>query len=616
MRVNAKAQHEYEFVENYRQLKCAMQTLGIVKFLEWQRLIASPEPNAELLQWFFVRFGGSAPPPGHQRAGDGAGVVALPLPVQAAKLRTPRAGKAIFGSTPRQAPQAGTPRASALPATPRLRRGAPGIPQTPRGRTAALEAASEQVEAADGAVRAALTVVLRTAAELRGLARGVGAPTRDGYLHRGRLRARRWLAGVLVARTWALLHDVRALSLLAPGVDAATRARRSLRLAKDLQAAEAALADACDEGTKAERFFPVPGGGDASPTPGPGSLNPSPGATADEPRQLDGALRAVAAAQAALGGVWTRLQPGADSRCSSVSESIAAFAAPPSAGGAAGGLVAAGSSGGLHRVVYGSGDEYAGEIVGGLAAGLGVYSFAGEGRYEGELVEGRFEGAGAETYAGGGVYQGGFAGGRRQGLGACHFDSGDYYEGEWAAGMRHGRGMQQCTDNSNFVGEFSSGQRNGPGVYAFANGDRYQGNCAGDLPDGPGVYRWAGGAAMYEGDWAAGQKHGYCVYTAGAEQWAGRWVAGRLVWLAWLIANGARGGKGDLPDAAAEAMDLAEEAARTARAAGAAAAEAAADYWAADGPVQVDLQAMLRRAQAAAASARSRARAAASGSKP
>ena len=35
------------------------------------------------------------------------------------------------------------------------------------------------------------------------------------------------------------------------------------------------------------------------------------------------------------------------------------------------------------------------------------------------------------------------------------------------------------------------------------------------------MYRWAGGTAVYEGDWAAGQKHGYCVYTAGAEQWAG-----------------------------------------------------------------------------------------------
>lgn len=67
------------------------------------------------------------------------------------------------------------------------------------------------MEAADAAARAAIAVVLRTAAELRGLARRVGAPTRDGYLHRGRLRARRWLAGALVARTWALLHDVHAL---------------------------------------------------------------------------------------------------------------------------------------------------------------------------------------------------------------------------------------------------------------------------------------------------------------------------------------------------------------------------------------------------------------------
>jgi len=104
------------------------------------------------------------------------------------------------------------------------------------------------------------------------------------------------------------------------------------------------------------------------------------------------------------------------------------------------------------------------------------------------------------------------------------------------------------------VGAFRSGKRDGPGVYAFANGDCYQaraarrisvavsqpppaprapepperaqGNCAGDLPHGPGVYTWAQRAAVYEGDWAAGQKHGYCVYTAGAERWAGACAAG------------------------------------------------------------------------------------------
>ena len=29
------------------------------QFLEWQRLVAAPEPHAELLQWFYARFGGA-----------------------------------------------------------------------------------------------------------------------------------------------------------------------------------------------------------------------------------------------------------------------------------------------------------------------------------------------------------------------------------------------------------------------------------------------------------------------------------------------------------------------------------------------------------------------------
>ena len=40
---------------------------------------------------------------------------------------------------------------------------------------------------------------------------------------------------------------------------------RTLR--QELEAAERALADACDEVDKAERFFPVPGGADAAATP-------------------------------------------------------------------------------------------------------------------------------------------------------------------------------------------------------------------------------------------------------------------------------------------------------------------------------------------------------------
>lgn len=123
---------------------------------------------------------------------------------------------------------------------------------------------------------------------------------------------------------------------MAPGADAGTRARRSVRLARELQAAEAALADACNEVAKAERFFPVPGAPDAGPSPKPG---PRASTDADEPRQLDVALRAVVAAQAALGGVWVHLaqqqQPPGDPGPSPSQGPDAALTDPLAAGGAA-----------------------------------------------------------------------------------------------------------------------------------------------------------------------------------------------------------------------------------------------------------------------------------------
>jgi hypothetical protein len=100
----------------------------------------------------------------------------------------------------------------------------------------------------------------------------------------------------------------------------------------------------------------------------------------------------------------------------------------------------------------------------------------------------------------------------------CHFRNGDYYEGGWEAGLRHGRGMQQCTDGSNFVGGYCRGRRAGLGIYSFPNGDRYEGECAGDAPHGRGVYRFADCGAVYEGGWAAGAKHGWCVFSVGAQQ--------------------------------------------------------------------------------------------------
>lgn len=64
----------------------------------------------------------------------------------------------------------------------------------------------------------------------------------------------------------------------------------------------------------------------------------------------------------------------------------------------------------------------------------------------------------------------------------------------------------------------SGGQRSGCGIYSFPNGDRYEGECHGDVPHGHGVYRFAECGAVYEGGWAAGAKHGWCVLSVGTQQ--------------------------------------------------------------------------------------------------
>jgi len=81
---------------------------------------------------------------------------------------------------------------------------------------------------------------------------------------------------------------------------------------------------------------------------------------------------------------------------------------------------------------------------------------------------------------------------------------------------------------------------------------------------------------------------------------AGRWDAGRLVWLARLAPGAGWRADGAPPTdaaAAAPAGLAAEETARAARAAGAAAAAAAAAFWAADGALQVRCRAPARKAR-------------------
>ncbi|BDA43172.1 probable radial spoke head 1 homolog at C-terminar half [Coccomyxa sp. Obi] len=260
----------------------------------------------------------------------------------------------------------------------------------------------------------------------------------------------------------------------------------------------------------------------------------------------------------------------------------------------------------VRKVTFPSGHKYVGQIGNGTMNGLGVYAFDNtQARYEGEFVDGAFEGLGAETFSEG-LYVGSFRNGQRHGLGVCHYRNGDYYEGQWRAGVRHGMGMQQCTDGSNYVGGYAAGQRRGCGIYSFPNGDRYEGECAADAPHGHGVYRFAASGAVLEGTWAAGAKQGWAVITVGSQQSYGHWEAGTLMSLAPLEPDALLedGEEVELEDDEAEERDIAAETARTARAAGLRAIKTADEHWRAAGAMQMELQELLQKAQAAARTAR------------
>ncbi|GMH41277.1 hypothetical protein BSKO_09187 [Bryopsis sp. KO-2023] len=252
-----------------------------------------------------------------------------------------------------------------------------------------------------------------------------------------------------------------------------------------------------------------------------------------------------------------------------------------------------------------NGDVYQGEFKDDEMHGCGLYTFSHEGHYEGQWVMGVYEGVGTETFALGSTYHGQYTEGSRNGWGVCRYYNGDYYEGQWREGLREGRGMQQCTDDSNFVGDYLYGKRHGWGVYNFPNGDRYYGEYVNDIPHGHGVYRFSNGQ-KYEGQWQAGKKHGYCVYTVETkgvwERWAGEWEEGRPVWVESLSRwdNDISG----MPSELRGKMEQALKACRMAQDAGETGMSRADEHWQTDGSIQKSIREVVQRADKAAILAR------------
>lgn len=79
-------------------------------------------------------------------------------------------------------------------------------------------------------------------------------------------------------------------------------------------------------------------------------------------------------------------------------------------------------------------------------------------------------------------------------------------------------------NGDSYGGEWANGRLHGVGVYRFANGDRYEGAFANHLRDGRGVFRYTAVKAVYDGEWAGGQKSGTGTYTTPSGTYTGQFA--------------------------------------------------------------------------------------------
>jgi len=144
-------------------------------------------------------------------------------------------------------------------------------------------------------------------------------------------------------------------------------------------------------------------------------------------------------------------------------------------------------------------------------------------------------------------YHGGFSNGAFDGKGTLCERDGIVYVGEWRAGLRNGEGMETVSDGRVFKGTFKNGKREGNGTLLEKSAGKiiYRGPWRDGKFHGEGilierksvpssnqinVVRW-------EGEFAAGKKHGYGVLSNETDnsEWKGVWSHDKPVSGKWRV---------------------------------------------------------------------------------
>ncbi len=144
-----------------------------------------------------------------------------------------------------------------------------------------------------------------------------------------------------------------------------------------------------------------------------------------------------------------------------------------------------------------------------------------DGEYEGQTLGGQRHGCGAFVWNDGSRYEGQWVHDCMMGKGSWRNQDGQSYEGQWMNNKCHGRGTYNC-GVAVYEGEFAEGERHGHGVVTFAS----SGQTLGQAPSTD-EYTWSAGDQMHC-CFQFGKRHGACTYTFfNGETFRCTWVNGR-----------------------------------------------------------------------------------------